>query len=85
MGKPKDFRDGFRDWFSSPRPFVEVDPASNPDGLCWTVVKRWGGEEVSRERFADEASATEHARQLAGKSIYLIHIEGPVPGQSVRD
>jgi hypothetical protein len=48
-------------------------------------VKRWGGEEVSRERFADEASATEHARQLAGKSIYLIHIEGPVPGQSVRD
>ena len=76
MAKAKDWRDGFKDWMSRP-PIVKIDPTSNPDGLCWTVVKRWSGEEVSRERFADEKSARTHANQLVGKSGCLIHIEGP--------
>ena len=58
-------------------PIVNVDPSKSVDGACWTVVKRWAGEEVSRERFADEESAKMHALSLVGKTGCLVHIEGP--------
>lgn len=55
----------------------KIDPPNPPDGPCWTVIKRWAGEEVSRERFADEQSAREHADSIVRKTGCLVHIEGP--------
>ena len=57
--------------------FKRIDPANNPDGLCWTVVYTRNGETACRTRFVEEADAREYADRSVRMTDCLVHIEGP--------